>query len=161
PAAASAAVLRRLQALDVAARGWREKIGIAWLLENGSPVGPAVPNLSDFAARDFKIAEAPPQHPWGRSLAHGLERLGHRLRGVRIGVALGGGAARGMSHLGVLKALAHNGIVVDMIAGTSSGAMSGIVAASGLDGDYSANQFATDLEPSWVFRRLPRGNHWY
>ena len=41
----------------------------------------------------------------GRSLANGLERLVHDLRGVRVGVALGGGAARGMSHLGVLKAL--------------------------------------------------------
>ena len=101
------------------------------------------------------------QSPWGRSLASGLERLVHDLRGVRIGVALGGGAARGMSHLGVLKALEQNGIVVDMIAGTSAGAMTGIIYASGLDPDYSADQFATDLRPSWIFRHLPRGNHWY
>jgi NTE family protein len=161
PAAASAAALHRLQALDVPARGWRDKIGIAWLLENGSPVAPSVPNLADFAGRDFKIADLPPGLPWGRSLAHGLERLVHDLRGVRIGAALGGGAARGMSHLGVLKALAHRGIVVDMIAGTSSGAMAGVVAAAGLDGDYSARQFSNDLTPSWFFRRLPRGNHWY
>ena len=66
-----------------------------------------------------------------------------------------------MSHLGVLKALEQNGIVVDMIAGTSAGAMTGIVYASGLDPDYSADQFAADLRPSWLFRRLPRGNHWY
>ena len=108
-----------------------------------------------------KSAETPPRLPWGRSLANGLERLVHDLRGVRIGVALGGGAARGMSHLGVLKALEQNGIVVDMIAGTSAGAMTGIMYASGLDPDYNANQFATDLRPSWFFRHLPRGNHWY
>ena len=112
-------------------------------------------------ARDFKIAETPPQLPWGRSLANGLERLVHDLRGVRIGVALGGGAARGMSHLGVLKALEQSGIVVDMIAGTSAGAMTGIIYASGLDPDYNADQFAADLRPSWIFRHLPRGNHWY
>jgi len=76
-------------------------------------------------------------------------------------VALGGGAARGMAHLGVLKALEQNGIIVDMIAGTSSGAMTGVAYGSGLDCDFCANRFALDLRPSWIFRRLPRGSHWY
>src|SRR6185436_7001330 len=129
--------------------------------EGGDPVAPVVPDLGALACRDFKIAEAPPKLPWGRSVAGGLERLVHDLRGVRIGVALGGGAARGMSHLGVLKALEQNGIVVDMIAGTSAGAMSGIVHSSGLDCDYSASQFSADLRPSWLFRRLPKGDQWY
>src|SRR5436305_12536671 len=66
-----------------------------------------------------------------------------------------------MSHLGVLKALEHQGITIDMIAGTSAGAMAGVVYASGLESDYSAAQFAADLRPSWFFRRLPRGDHWY
>jgi predicted acylesterase/phospholipase RssA len=66
-----------------------------------------------------------------------------------------------MAHLGVLKALEQNGIVVDMVAGTSAGAMSGVVYASGLDPDYSAGQFAADLRPSWPFRHLPRGDHWF
>jgi predicted acylesterase/phospholipase RssA/CRP-like cAMP-binding protein len=159
--AAVAETLNRFQVLGVRARNWSDKINIAWLLEGGSPVAPVVPNLREFACRDFKIAETPSQLPWGRSLSDGLERLVHDLRGVRVGVALGGGAARGMSHLGVLKALEQNGIVVDMIAGTSAGAMTGIVYASGFDCDYCASQFSADLRPSWVFRRLPRGNHWY
>src|SRR6516164_2546726 len=161
PAVASDAALRRLQALDVPGRGWRDKLSIAWLLASDQPVAPAVPKLRDCACRDFKIAEKPPQFPLGRSTAGGLERLVHDLRGVRIGVALGGGAARGMSHLGVLKALEQNGIVVDMIAGTSAGAMTGVVYAAGLDCDYSASQFSNDLRPSWIFRQLTRGNHWY
>jgi predicted acylesterase/phospholipase RssA len=161
PADAADGAIRRLQAIDVTARGWRDKISIAWLLDGGDPVAPAVPNLRDFACRDFKIAESPPGLPWGRALVGGMERLVHDLRGVRIGVALGGGAARGMSHLGVLKALEQNGIVVDMIAGTSAGAMTGVVYASGLDPDYSANKFSGDLQPSWLFRRLPSGDHWY
>ena len=70
-------------------------------------------------------------------MANGLERLVHDLRGVRVGVALGGGAARGMAHLGVLKALERNGIVVDMIAGTGAGAMTGIPYSAGLDPDYT------------------------
>jgi predicted acylesterase/phospholipase RssA/CRP-like cAMP-binding protein len=161
PAAASDAAIRRLQALDVPGRGWRDKTSVAWLLESGRPVAPFVPNLRDFVSRDYKIAETPPPWPSGRALAAGLERLVHDLRGVRIGVALGGGAARGMAHLGVLKALEQNGIVVDMIAGTSAGAMTGVLYGSGLDADYLANQFSTDLRPSWVFRHLPRGDQWY
>jgi NTE family protein len=160
PAPAAELAARRLQALDVPARGWRDKLSVAWLLE-GSNVAPGVPPLQDLVARDFKIAAPPPGHPFGRVLAAGLERLVHDLRGVRVGLALGGGAARGMSHLGVLKALEEEGIVVDMIAGTSAGAMTGVVYASGLDCDYSADRFATDLRPSWLFRRLPRGDHWY
>src|SRR4029077_3692830 len=85
----------------------------------------------------------------------------HDLRGVRVGVALGGGAARGLSHLGVLKVLERNGIVVDMIAGTSVGAMTGILYSAGLDPDYNADSFAADLRPSWIFRQLPQGNYWH
>jgi predicted acylesterase/phospholipase RssA len=80
---------------------------------------------------------------------------------VRVGVALGGGAARGLAHLGVLKVLERSGIVVDMIAGTSAGAMTGFLHAAGLDLDYIADQFATALRPSWIFRRLRHGNYWY
>jgi predicted acylesterase/phospholipase RssA/CRP-like cAMP-binding protein len=161
PAAAGGVAARRLESLDVAARGWRDKIAVAWLLEGGAMVAPAVPALRDLAARDFKIADPPPGHPFGRVLGNGLERLVHDLRGVRVGVALGGGAARGMSHLGVLKTLEDGGIVVDMVAGTSAGAMTGVVYGSGLDCDYSAAQFAGDLRPSWLFRRLPGGDQWY
>lgn len=161
PAAAGDAALRRLQALDASARGWRDKISIAWVLERGNPVVHAAPLFRDLVSRDFKITDTPPEPPFGRSLAAGLERLVHDLRGVRVGVALGGGAARGMSHLGVLKALEQSGIVVDMIAGTSAGAMTGVFYASGLDCTYSAHQFATDLRPSWIFRHMPGGKQWY
>lgn len=161
PAGSADVALGRLKALDVATRGWRDKISLAWLLDKDSPVAPAVSNLSDFAARDFKIVETPRSVPWGRSLANGMERLVHDLRGVRIGVALGGGAARGMAHLGVLKVLEESGIVVDMLAGTSAGAMTGIMYASGLDPTHNADRFAHDLTPSWLFRSLPHGKYWY
>jgi predicted acylesterase/phospholipase RssA/CRP-like cAMP-binding protein len=161
PVAEADTAVRRLRALDVAARGWRDKLRVAWQLESSDPVGPVVPDLRELVARDFKISDTPPERPWGRTLANGLERLVHDLRNVRVGVALGGGAARGMSHLGVLKALEQSGIVVDMVAGTSAGALTGVVYASGLDGDYCADRFSADLTPSWLFRHLPRGDHWY
>jgi len=43
----------------------------------------------------------------------------------KIGIALGGGAARGWAHIGVLKVLAEAGIVPDIVAGTSIGAVVG------------------------------------
>jgi predicted acylesterase/phospholipase RssA len=161
PGASGEAAAANLRKLDVAGRGWRDKLAIAWFLEAGQSVAPAVPGLDELVSRDFKLSDTPPRSPWGRVLGNGLERLVHDLRNVRIGVALGGGAARGMSHLGVLKALEDNGIVVDMIAGTSAGAMTGIVYSSGFDAEYSANQFGADLRPSWIFRRLPSGKHWH
>src|SRR5262245_44104495 len=48
-----------------------------------------------------------------------------------VGVALGGGFARGIAHMGVLRALELNDIPIDCIAGTSAGALAGIAYASG------------------------------
>ena len=49
-----------------------------------------------------------------------------------IGIALGGGFARGIAHIGVLKVLEEEGIPVSMIAGTSVGALIGAAYCSGL-----------------------------
>lgn len=51
---------------------------------------------------------------------------------MKIGLALSGGAARGMAHVGVLKVLLENGIPIDYVAGTSAGAIAGGAFASGL-----------------------------
>ncbi|HEY6384003.1 MAG TPA: patatin-like phospholipase family protein [Pseudolabrys sp.] len=152
--------MERLRALELRSRGWLDKIAIVWVLE-GSGVAPGIPEVHEFAKREFKICESPLPHPWGKVNSAGVERLLHYLRGVRIGVALGGGAARGMAHLGVLKTLEDNGIVPDVIVGTSVGAMTGILYSAGLDCDYLANQFGIDLKPPWIFRQLPSGGYWY
>ncbi|MFY9674353.1 MAG: patatin-like phospholipase family protein [Terriglobales bacterium] len=52
-----------------------------------------------------------------------------------IGVALGGGFARGIAHIGVLKVLEEEGIAVHCIAGTSVGAMIGAAYCSGLSAE--------------------------
>ncbi|MFO6049469.1 patatin-like phospholipase PlpD, partial [Pseudomonas aeruginosa] len=49
----------------------------------------------------------------------------------KIGLVLSGGAARGLAHIGVLKALDEQGIQIDAIAGTSMGAVVGGLYASG------------------------------
>ena len=53
-------------------------------------------------------------------------------RQVRLGVALGGGFARGLAHIGVLKVLEEENIAVDFIAGTSVGSVIGAAYASGI-----------------------------
>ena len=50
----------------------------------------------------------------------------------RIGLALSGGAARGMAHVGVLRALVENDIRIDCIAGTSAGSIVGGAYAAGM-----------------------------
>ncbi len=50
----------------------------------------------------------------------------------KIGIALGGGFARGLAHVGVLKVLQEEGIRVDYVAGTSVGALIGALYCSGV-----------------------------
>ena len=53
----------------------------------------------------------------------------------RVGLALGGGGARGLAHIGVLRVLEKEGIPIDLIAGTSIGALVGGAYASGSSSD--------------------------
>lgn len=53
-------------------------------------------------------------------------------RRPKIGLALSGGAARGIAHIGVLRALAEHQIPIDCIAGTSAGSLVGGAVAAGI-----------------------------
>ncbi|MEO0670835.1 MAG: patatin-like phospholipase family protein [Pseudomonadota bacterium] len=67
----------------------------------------------------------------------------------KIGLALGGGAARGWAHIGVIKALESAGIVPDVIAGTSIGAVVGGCYAAG---EFEAIEaFARTMTPRRMF----------
>ncbi len=54
---------------------------------------------------------------------------------IKIGLALGGGGARGLAHIWAIKALEELGLKADIISGTSIGAMIGAAHASGMTGD--------------------------
>ncbi len=149
-----------LEQLMKRAPSYRDKLRIVWLLGAGQ-MAPIASELREFAHGDVKVCLEAAGADQGLLVGQGLERLVHLLRGLQIGVALGGGAARGMAHLGVLRALERSGIVVDMIAGTSAGAMTGTLYAAGIPADYLVERFARDLRPSWLFRRLPRGEQWH
>ena len=58
-----------------------------------------------------------------------MDRNNHKQRG-RVALALGGGGARGCAHVGVLKVLEREGIPIDMIVGTSIGAVVGAMYAT-------------------------------
>lgn len=62
-------------------------------------------------------------------------RVARHLAGRSVGVALGGGGARGFAHLGVLRALDEAGIPIDAIGGTSIGALVAGLYAMGWDAD--------------------------
>ena len=66
-------------------------------------------------------------------------------RPLRIGLALGGGAARGFAHIGVIKILEGQGIVPDLIAGTSAGSVVGALYASGMNG-FELQKLGLDLD---------------
>jgi len=83
-------------------------------------------------------------------------------RPPRIGLALGGGAARGFAHIGVIQVLEENGIRPDVVVGTSAGSLVAALYASGRNG-AELGALAASMDESaftdWAFpgRGLIRG----
>lgn len=76
----------------------------------------------------------------------------------KIALVLGGGAARGFAHIGVIKVLEAQGIVPDMVVGTSVGSVVGALYAGGYSG-FELQKIAFQMEESSVsdFALLSRG----
>ncbi|MVM31847.1 patatin [Spirosoma sp. HMF4905] len=73
---------------------------------------------------------------------------------MKIGLVLSGGGARGIAHLGIIKALQEMGIGFDQIAGTSAGAIVGALIAQGYTPDeglkiIESSSFMRHLRPAW------------
>jgi NTE family protein len=85
------------------------------------------------------------------------------LKPPRIGLALGGGAARGFAHIGVIQVLEENGIHPDLVVGTSAGSLVAALYASGKNG-MTLGQLADTMDEAaitdWSFpgRALIRGD---
>ena len=71
----------------------------------------------------------------------------------RVGLALGGGAARGLAHLGVLDALRDAGIHAEVIAGTSFGALIGAATLCQGGDPRAVERSACSFVESETFRR--------
>ena len=67
----------------------------------------------------------------------------------KVGIALGGGAAKGFAHIGVIKMLEANGIKPVVVSGTSAGSVVGALYASGMDA-YAMQEKAFALDESKI-----------
>ncbi|BFZ56379.1 Nte1p [Savitreella phatthalungensis] len=115
--------------------------------------------LSRYAAvAKGQSPDASSQHPSHshdpRSVKNDYARLARRICGQSIGLVLGGGGARGLAHIGVLKAIEEAGIPVDIVGGTSIGSFIGGLYA--LDGDIvpmfgRAKRFSSRMAGLWRF----------
>jgi NTE family protein len=68
---------------------------------------------------------------------------------LKIALVLGGGAARGFAHIGVIKALEAQGIIPTMVVGTSAGSVVGALYASGMNG-FELQKLALQMEEDMV-----------
>lgn len=81
-------------------------------------------------------------------------------RPPRLGLALGGGAARGFAHVGVIQVLERNGIRPDLVVGTSAGSLVAALYASGMDGaalERAALSMDEATLTDWMLPLLNRG----
>jgi NTE family protein len=82
------------------------------------------------------------------SLSHSIDRLSRGIAKMRIGLALGGGGAKGLAHIGVLKVLEEEGIPIDLVSGSSFGAFIGALYAMGYDSVRLYDTVTRILNPS-------------
>lgn len=98
--------------------------------------------VKSISAKPFWRVEASDQE---------IRRLARRISQRLVGIALSSGNARGMAHIGVLKVLEEEGIPIDMIAGTSAGAIFGAMYAAGRSIKEMV-QFAVGVQKQYNFR---------
>ncbi len=71
-----------------------------------------------------------------------------------VGLVLSGGGAKGLAHIGVIRALEDNNIPIDYIAGTSMGAIIGGLYAAGYTPDEMEELFLSDQFRFWATGKI-------
>jgi NTE family protein len=79
--------------------------------------------------------------------------VARELTGQLVGLALGSGAAFGFAHIGVIKVLEEEGISVDMVVGSSMGALIGSMWSSGIN-SKDLSEIARSLDKGSIFFKL-------
>lgn len=77
------------------------------------------------------------------------------LQAQKVGLVLSGGGARGITHIGLIKALEENGIPIDYVAGTSMGAIVGSMYAMGMTVDDMAKLLKSEDFSQWSSGEIP------
>jgi NTE family protein len=149
---------RNLRKVLVAEPGLATRMRLIWIMDHSEPFSPPQPPGLGIVAADFKVVLDEPQRTASRQQLHGIERLVRHVQGTGIGLALGGGGARGLAHLGALRALERAGIGFDLLAGTSSGALMGAAYAGGWSPQEAIDAFKEALTPPRWLRAAPGGN---
>ena len=126
-------------------RGWSADQGRVGL-RNGAVRIPSLDLAAEDGLRDGVL-------PMSGAAGSALGWVARDLCGLKVGLALGGGSAKGYAHLGVLKALLRAGLPIDYIAGTSIGAAVAGFYALGLDLDESVTMW--DKLGAKAFRPRP------
>ncbi|MCD6112498.1 MAG: patatin-like phospholipase family protein [Bacteroidales bacterium] len=72
------------------------------------------------------------------------------IKAQKVALVLSGGGAKGIAHIGVIKALEQNGIRIDYVAGTSMGAIIAGLYASGYSPDEMEEIFLSKEFPNWI-----------
>jgi NTE family protein len=70
-------------------------------------------------------------------------------RNIQVALVLGGGAARGFAHIGVVKALEAQGIFPDMVVGISAGSLVGALYAAGNNG-FALQKLAMEMDEAAI-----------
>ncbi|MDR1860428.1 MAG: patatin-like phospholipase family protein [Bacteroidales bacterium] len=79
----------------------------------------------------------------------------------KVGLVLSGGGAKGLAHVGLLKALEQNNIPIDYVAGTSMGAIVAGLYAAGYSTDDMDRLFRSPEFASWYTGFMPEENRYY
>ncbi len=81
--------------------------------------------------------------------------------GQRVGIVLSGGGAKGLAHVGVLKALEENEIPIDYVVGTSMGGVVAGCYAAGMSPQQIEDIFLSPNFLNWMNGRLEKGYNYY
>lgn len=152
---------RNLRKLLSAEPRLASRLRLVWIMDPDQRFSPPPPAGLGATSVNFKvILDDSPRTP-SREQSHSIERLVRHIRGTRVGLALGGGGARGLAHLGALRALERAGISFDLVSGTSSGALMGAAYAGGWSPQEAIDAFTEALTPPRWLRAAPAGGRLY
>lgn len=75
--------------------------------------------------------------------------------GQKVGLVLSGGGAKGLYHVGLIKALEENNVPIDYVSGTSMGSIVGVMYAAGYTPEEMIKFFISDSVQGWLDGKIP------
>jgi NTE family protein/lysophospholipid hydrolase len=130
--------------------------------QSGRPVRRSLLLLHEEGAVPSQTARWLAPRPTAERHLHGhlgaqddFDRIARMLTGRAIGLVLGGGFARGLAHVGVLRAFRELGIPFDVLGGSSMGAMVGAQHLLGWDGDRIVRELSAAFARSFDDMTIP------